>query len=83
MRHETIMGITIKTIAGKIAPILFLNTVIWLVATVIQYPIFRNEHVDWKQVSIDTFSFAIFFTVLMQFRRVKTLIRMIRNGEWS
>ena len=81
MEHESLTGISFKTIARKVGPVLFLNLVVWFVIAVIKYPIILKTKVDWEQVYLDTSLFAILFTVIMEFKQIKTMIKMIRSGE--
>jgi hypothetical protein len=81
MPHESLTGISFKTIARKVAPILFLNLVVWFVAAVVKYPIILKTKVNWEQAYLDTFLFATLFTVIMEFKQIKAMIRLIRSGE--
>ena len=81
MQHESLTEISFKTIARKVGPILFLNLVVWFVVAVVKYPLVLKTKVDWEQVYLDTFLFAILFTIIMEFKQIRTMIKMIRSGE--
>ena len=81
MQHKSLTEISFKTIARKVGPVLLLNLVVWVVAGVVKYPIFLKSKVNWEQVYLETSLFAILFTVIMEFKQIKAMIKMIRSGE--
>ena len=83
MQTTSLTGLSLKAIARKIAPVLCLNLAIWFVAAIVKYPLVLKQKIDWEQVYIETFLFSILFTIFIEFKRIKTMVRLIRSGQLS
>ena len=81
MEHESLTGSSFKAIARKVGPVLFLNLVVWFIIALVKHPVILKTKVNWEQVYLDTFLFAILCTTIMEFKQIKTMIKMIRSGE--
>lgn len=47
----------------------------------LMYPIYLDKEVNWENVWMSAYLLAVFVTLIWQFRNVRKLITMIREGK--